>query len=177
MTDHTPQLLPCPFCGAPAHGYAIAPHSHSTAILRLVPELPDHPGSYVIEGQCACGSGLIGANESEVTARWNRRTPQQEAQERVYLVNTGEVRNGLEMYERHDKFVPLADCEVLYTAPQPTPAPVSEREAFEAWIEKDGGDLGTFGTPPNMHYRNGAVNNAWVAWQARAAIAAQGGKA
>ena len=78
--SNTPSLLPCPFCGAPAHGYAIAPHSHSPAVLRLVPELPDHPGSYVIEGQCACGSGLIGANESEVTARWNRRTPQQDAQ-------------------------------------------------------------------------------------------------
>lgn len=75
MTNQ-PSLQPCPFCGAPAHGYAIAPHSHSPAVLRLVPELPDHPGSYVIEGQCACGSGLIGANESEVTARWNRRTPQ-----------------------------------------------------------------------------------------------------
>ena len=78
--SNTPSPLPCPFCGAPAHGYAIAPHSHSPAVLRLVPELPDHPGSYVIEGQCACGSGLIGANESEVTARWNRRTPQQDAQ-------------------------------------------------------------------------------------------------
>ncbi len=64
----------------------------------------------------------------------------------------------------------------IYTAPQPAPAPLSEREAFEAWIKKDGGDLGTFGTPPNMHYRNSAVNNAWVAWQARAALAAQGGK-
>ena len=58
----------------------------------------------------------------------------------------------------------------------PQPAPLSEREAFEAWIEKDGGDLSTFGTPPNMHYRNSAVNNAWVAWKARAALAAQGGK-
>ena len=62
-------------------------------------------------------------------------------------------------------------------APQPAPAPLSEREAFEAWIKKDGGDLGTFGTPPNRHYRNSAVNNAWVAWQARAALAAKGGKA
>ena len=60
--------------------------------------------------------------------------------------------------------------------PQPAPAPLSEREAFEAWIEKDGGDLGTFGTPPNMHYRNSSVNNAWVAWKARAALAAQGGQ-
>ena len=61
-------------------------------------------------------------------------------------------------------------------APLPAPAPLNEREAFEAWIKKDGGDLGTFGTPPNMHYRNSAVNNAWVAWKARAALAAQGGK-
>ena len=68
------------------------------------------------------------------------------------------------------------DWTPLYTAPQPAPAPLSEREAFEAWIKKDGGDLGTFGTPPNMHYRNSAVNNAWVAWKARAALAAQGGK-
>ena len=67
------------------------------------------------------------------------------------------------------------EARALFTAPQPAPAPVSEREAFEAWIEKDGGDLGTFGTPPNMHYRNSAVNNAWVAWKARAAIAAQRG--
>ena len=91
--SNTPSLLPCPFCGAPAHGYAIAPHSHSPAVLRLVPELPDHPGSYVIEGQCACGSGLIGANESEVAARWNRRTPQQEAQEDAALLQ--EARDAL----------------------------------------------------------------------------------
>lgn len=74
MADAQP-LAPCPFCGAPAHGYAIEPHSHSPSVIRLAPELPDHPGSYVIEGQCACGSGLIGADETEVVARWNRRTP------------------------------------------------------------------------------------------------------
>ena len=36
--DKTPSdaLAPCPFCGAPAHGYAIEPHSHSPAVLRLV---------------------------------------------------------------------------------------------------------------------------------------------
>lgn len=55
--------------------------------------------------------------------RWRgRAAPHQEAQERVYLVNTGEIRNGHEMYERHEKPVPLADCEVLYTEPQPAPA-------------------------------------------------------
>lgn len=43
---------------------------------------------------------------------------------RVYLVNTGEIRNGHELYERHDAPVPLADFEVLYTA-QPETAAVA----------------------------------------------------
>ena len=76
MTTDTTPLAPCPFCGAPAHGYAIEPHLHSPSLMRLIPELPDHPGSYVIEGQCACGSGLIGEDETEVVALWNRRAPQ-----------------------------------------------------------------------------------------------------
>jgi len=46
----------------------------------------------------------------------------------------------------------------------------TEREAFEAWIKKDGGDLSTFGSGQNTHYRNSAVNNAWVAWKARASL-------
>ena len=50
-----------------------------------------------------------------------------------------------------------------------------ERKAFEAWITKDGGDLSTFGTGAHQHYRNSAVNNAWVAWKARASIAASAG--
>lgn len=46
----------------------------------------------------------------------------------------------------------------------------SERKRFEAYIAKDCGDLSTFGVDPNRHYRNSAVNNAWVGWQARAAL-------
>ena len=125
--SNTPSLLPCPFCGAPAHGYAIAPHSHSPAVLRLVPELPDHPGRYVIEGQCACGSGLIGANESEVTARWNRRTPQQE--EPVAYVHVphytveGKVRPvvSFEKYQQDYDDGIYSTRIPLYTAPQPAP--------------------------------------------------------
>lgn len=64
-------LLPCPFCGAPASGHAIEPHTHSIVFEGF--KMPDHPGSYVIEGDCACGSGLIGDTQEEVTARWNRR--------------------------------------------------------------------------------------------------------
>ena len=73
--SNTPSLLPCPFCGAPASGYPIEAHQHSSFLKNIV-GVPDHGGSYVIEGNCACGSGLIGETEAEVTERWNRRTPQ-----------------------------------------------------------------------------------------------------
>jgi len=76
MTDTTsaaPILLPCPFCGANASGYAIDAHEHSAPLKAL--GIPDHQGSYVIEGDCQCGSGLIGYTQEEVTARWNRRIP------------------------------------------------------------------------------------------------------
>lgn len=74
MTDTAsaaPSLLPCPFCGAAASGYAIEAHTHSAPLKSI--GIPDHPGSYVIEGDCQCGSGLIGETQQEVTARWNRR--------------------------------------------------------------------------------------------------------
>ena len=51
-----------------------------------------------------------------------------------------------------------------------------EREAFESWIKKDCGDLSTFGSGAHQHYRNSAVNNAWIAWQARASLAASAGR-
>lgn len=76
MTDTTsaaPSLLPCPFCGANASGHAIDAHEHSAPLKAL--GIPDHQGSYVIEGDCQCGSGLIGDTQEEVTARWNRRVP------------------------------------------------------------------------------------------------------
>ncbi|MCE1194083.1 MAG: Lar family restriction alleviation protein [Acidovorax sp.] len=66
-------LLPCPFCGASATGYAIEAHTHSGPLKAL--GIPDHSGSYVIEGNCACNSGLIGGTQAEVTERWNRRAP------------------------------------------------------------------------------------------------------
>ncbi|WP_289241808.1 hypothetical protein [Delftia sp.] len=58
-------------------------------------------------------------------------------------------------------------------APQAPAAPVGdEREAFEAWIKRDGGDLSTFGSGQNRHYNNSAVNNAWTGWSSRAKLAA-----
>lgn len=66
------ELLPCPFCGASASGHAIAPHTHVFSFPDGT-KMPDHEGSYVIEGDCQCGSGLIGDTQEEVTARWNQR--------------------------------------------------------------------------------------------------------
>ena len=70
-TSAAQNLLPCPFCGAPAGGYAIEAHEHSAQLKAI--GIPDHGGSYVVEGNCQCGSGLIGDTQEEVTARWNRR--------------------------------------------------------------------------------------------------------
>jgi ribosomal protein L7/L12 len=63
-----------------------------------------------------------------------------------------------------------------------TPAPTataepSEREAFEAHIRKDCGDLRTFGRGQHLHYLNSAVNNAWGGWMARATLKAAPGSA
>ncbi|MFG0610785.1 hypothetical protein [Delftia sp. WSY_14] len=62
---------------------------------------------------------------------------------------------------------------ITAAAPQAPAAPsADEREAFEAWIKKDGGDLSTFGSGQNRHYNNSAVNNAWTGWSSRAKLAA-----
>lgn len=57
-----------------------------------------------------------------VLAKWG--TPPAVAGEKVYLVATGLTNEAgtVGLYERHENFVPLADCEVLYTTPQPTQA-------------------------------------------------------
>ena len=50
----------------------------------------------------------------------------------------------------------------------------TERETFEAWVTKDCGDLSTFGSGENKHYRNSGVNQAWIGFKAgRASIAHQ----
>lgn len=40
-----------------------------------------------------------------------------------------------------------------------------QRNAFEAEIRRDCGDLTTFGTGQHVHYRNSAVNNSWCGFQ------------
>ena len=51
-----------------------------------------------------------------------------------------------------------------------TPSTAGEREAFEAHIAKDCGDLSMFGVGKNMHYCNSSVNHEWEGWKARAAL-------
>ena len=78
MSNPTPtaalKLLPCPFCGAEAMIDHHEPHSHSEALQRLIPGIPDHPGSYTIE--CCgkgCNTGQIADTEAEIVAMWNTR--------------------------------------------------------------------------------------------------------
>lgn len=66
------ELLPCPFCGARPYVNHIAPHAHSEALQRLIPSLPDHPGSYTIEC-AACSAGFIAESWERVKKLWNTR--------------------------------------------------------------------------------------------------------
>jgi hypothetical protein len=49
---------------------------------------------------------------------------------RVYLVAEDCVRDGRQMYSRHDERVPMADNEVLYTSQQPAPQQAAEPVAI-----------------------------------------------
>ena len=65
----------------------------------------------------------------------------------------------------------------LYAAPQPAPAPLSEREAFERDWEKRHAPVPTNGrTHDDGRYGDSSIQDAWESWQARAAIAARGNK-
>lgn len=66
-------LLPCPHCGAPAVVEEFPAHSHTIKFGNM-PLRVAHEGSFTIEGQCACGCGMIGATLEETAARWNKRT-------------------------------------------------------------------------------------------------------
>ena len=65
----------------------------------------------------------------------------------------------------------------LWTTPQPAPAPLSEREEFERDWEKRHAPVPINGrTHDDGRYGDSSIQDAWESWQARAAIAAQGGK-
>lgn len=121
MADTQP-LAPCPHCGATASGYAIEAHSHSTAIKAPLPELPNHPGSYVIEGGRRCGSGMIGEMQAEVTRRWNRRALQGDALDTArldWLLGDGR-RMAIDAFGGNYRVVDVS-CNLVITDWMPTP--------------------------------------------------------
>lgn len=60
---------------------------------------------------------------------------------------------------------------------QPAPAPLSERDAFERDWEKRHAPVPINGrTHDDGRYGDSSIQDAWESWQARAALAAQGGK-
>lgn len=82
------ELKPCPHCGEEPIEHAIEAHKH------YLINLPDYPGSFVIE--CVCGAGSIGDTRDEAKAKWNRRAqPAQAGQEQVkcYEVVHGTTHN------------------------------------------------------------------------------------
>lgn len=63
-----------------------------------------------------------------------------------------------------------------FAVPQPAPAPLSdEREAFEAWFRQEYHSR-LDRNMPDKSYNDPKAYTMWIAWQARAALAAQGGK-
>ena len=71
----------------------------------------------------------------------------------------------------------LYEVVPLWTTPQPAPAPLSEREAFERDWEKRHAPVPTNGrTHDDGRYGDSSIQDAWESWQARAALSAQGGE-
>ena len=116
--------------------------------------------------------------------------PQQEAQEPALFVSAKQLAALTDPDDpdgEHGRYLPVRKTskglftQALYTAPQPAPAPLSEREAFEAKFGVPGGvHWDVDGYVVNEDYLNSYLCNRfvgqWKAWQARAALAAQGGK-
>lgn len=104
--------------------------------------------------------------------------PQQEAQEPAMIyhgrctIDCGEGgHHDMEML----RMIPAGSK--LYTAPQPAPAPLSERDAFERDWEKRHAPVPINGrTHDDGRYGDSSIQDAWESWQARAALAAQGGQ-
>lgn len=104
--------------------------------------------------------------------------PQQEAQEPV-MVYRGRCTIDCGEHGHHDmemlRMIPSGSK--LYTAPQPAPAPLSERDAFERdWEKRHAPVPINIRTHDDGRYGDSSIQDAWESWQARAALAAQWGK-
>lgn len=71
MADTQP--LPCAHCGCEPMLEEHPAHSHSAALLAIVPGLPDHPRSWTIECPTSGCVALIGDTCANVIEAWNRR--------------------------------------------------------------------------------------------------------
>lgn len=133
----------------------------------------DHPADSQAIYDCLGDDAKVG-DEYELTAGWKSVTARYRITE---VVGDGEE------YEVECISHPQAN-----TAPQPAPAPLSEREAFESTWENLYGNkpvlLDTAFKEAKMDvpahsagkYFHRDAQAAWKAWQGRAALAAQGGK-
>ena len=126
-------LLPCPFCG----GVDVRLARHPGAGVGML-----HHGDDIYSIDCmGCGATFPNRYRPALLRdAWNKRalaapaSAQEAAQQRVYLVATGEIYEGQETYTRHDVRPPLCDAEVLYSAPS---AAVQQGEALTAPSDGD----------------------------------------
>lgn len=69
---NSPMLKACPFCGGEVALQEHEAHTHSDALKRMIPDLPDHPGSWSVD--CArCSVGMLHDAREAAIAAWNTR--------------------------------------------------------------------------------------------------------
>ena len=125
MTDHTEELLPCPFCGTS----------------DLLGFEPSHEGGWTVVKcrKCGCsGSTGLSTSEAEAVAYWNRRaTPAQEVRQEAVAIHQWEF--GLSWVDGDEQEIAAAKADgcltrTLYTTPQPGPDVRALVEAVELHI-------------------------------------------
>jgi hypothetical protein len=126
--DDLNNLRACPFCGADPILNEIAAHSHSGALKALIPDIPDHAGSWTIECPTEGCAGMIADSLDQVTGAWNRRQPDAG----VVLTDERIEEIFAQHYDRHaDHMDTKGFARAVIAAAPASPVPASRNEILE----------------------------------------------